>query len=114
MTHVRIFGEKLSINDCFVDVTVDSIDIDGTVQLTEDVEIDPRSWTVDLTDLDQWREDDYAIQHANATDLEHTVWSGMSEVYDSASDSDLSKYEYEIKTVVGDLFTNVVDSMDES
>jgi len=114
MTKVRVFGDKLSITDCFVDCTVDSIDIDGKVQLTEDVSSNPRSWTVVLDDLDSWRDNDYAIKHANASNLDHEIWTGMNKVYASATDGGLATYEYEIKIAVEDLFTNVVDSMNSS
>lgn len=111
MTTLRLLGSELDEPELFVDATLDEVDLDGVVHLTEGVDTDPRSWQLHVDTLDELRADNLAAKHSDLSDPTHDVWTTLSELHDHADDTALTDIDATVETNAQSVYRNVVRAM---
>jgi len=106
--HLRIVGRYLDERDLYVDAVVTNVDLDGNVKLDEDVSSAPRTWSIPLDELNELREQNYAVDIADLSVPDHGIWSELDDVYQKANDSRLSDIDSTIETQCEELVRHVI------
>lgn len=101
---LRIRGEQLGVSDSFVDVTITNYSLNGAVKLVEDVETNPREFTVSASDLDEWSENSTLAPRGEITDPDNDIWSLIDQLQSHIDDDALAPVEGELRELVDKLY----------
>jgi hypothetical protein len=124
MTTIRILGSALDealvddeeqfSNDYYVDMSVESVTIDGTVTLVETVEDNPRSVTIQLESLNSIRDTSSAILHEDLFDANHELWDHLEALYRLRNDDAIENVTRGLDTNAEAIFKTTVESNERS
>lgn len=108
MTTLRIRADVLDeTGELFIDATVDSIDIEKTVHLS-DVDSD-RTWTTTLDQIERAQDRNKAVAHADLVDPDHQLWASLETVYAMRDDDTISdELTADIESSFDDFFNRIV------
>jgi len=101
---VRIFGEELDEDDTFIDATIDGFSLDGKTRLVEDVDNNPRQWTVPATNIQDLNRKDMLVPVNELSEKNHDIWSIIEDLEAASDDGSLAAAEGELKRIVRKIF----------
>lgn len=98
--HYRILGNLLEAPDLFIDVSVTNVEINSTVHLEEAIDTEPRTWTCDLDDFDEWHERNDVVATNELNDPDHHIWNDLTNIYGARNDG---PHETAASSIEGDV-----------
>jgi len=104
----RLYGDVLDVADCWLDVTVTTVDLDGTVHLEEAGVTDPRTWTTTLETVEQWQADDMMVALSDLADPDHAMWETICTAYEQAEQAPHGDAATVLRSHLGNTFTSLV------
>lgn len=104
----RIVGSVVDSDDLFVDVTVDEVNIDGDVKLTEAIGTEPRQWTTTYELFHEKKKGDEIAALSDIKDPDHHMWATLQTAWTEASESPHSDAEGQLRSNIKPVFTTLL------
>lgn len=109
MTTLRLFGPTLDEQDTMIDVTITSVDLDGTVHLAATA--DDRTWELPLETVNTIRDNNKAVVVENLSHPDHAVWNRLDDLNDDVYTSPFTESNVNLDTKIEDIFQTVIAIM---